>query len=46
MLTNAVDKLLEEAVFEAGGSLIVSGRYPIDDKIEAWIRAKLNAEAQ
>jgi len=40
------DKLLEEAVFKAGGALLVSGRYPIDDKIEAWIREKLNGEVQ
>jgi hypothetical protein len=44
--TGIPDNLLEEAVFKAGGALIVSGRYPIDDKIEAWIREKLNGEAQ
>ena len=39
--TEIPDGLLEEAVFDAGGALIVSGYYPIDEKIEAWIRERL-----
>ncbi|MBW2056445.1 MAG: hypothetical protein JRJ26_03005 [Deltaproteobacteria bacterium] len=35
------DRFLEEAVFKAGGALIVSAWYPIDRRTEGWIRERL-----
>ncbi|MBW2121326.1 MAG: hypothetical protein JRH07_05695, partial [Deltaproteobacteria bacterium] len=35
------DRFLEEAVFKAGGALIVSAWYPIDMRTEGWIRERL-----
>ena len=39
--TDIPDQLLEEAVFKAGGALIMSACYPIDDEIRGWIRERL-----
>ncbi len=39
--TGISDELLEKAVFEQGGSMLIAGLYAIDDTIKTMIREKI-----
>lgn len=39
--TDIPDEILEKAVFEQGGSMLISGLYAIDDTIKQMIRERL-----